>query len=355
MMKNLFCILLSLAAFSWTYAQSAGSYLYSNQANQSDHVNIPVNMPSGSNVSLKAEVMMNVKATSYTAIFAATQSGSDAMDADSMMTARISQVKYALGVLGISSKDIHIDAVAMVPSYTHVLEEKRFGKRSTEIPTGFVMKKNIHILFRDHDLLDIIISEMAFADIYDLVKVEYNIDGVQSYYEELRNAAMSVIQTKEKTYSNLKLHLTSYSIADGFSSVYPMERYESFTAFNTGASYQAVTAALNQQQIVIVDGRQNTVKIDKPFRDQQNQQFIVQTAEKNKTIFYDRIPYNQFDKVINADNEEPCIQLMYNIQVYYTMLTDEQYQLQQDQKAEQKRQKDEMLAKVGRQRRDKRR
>lgn len=351
MMKNLFCVLFCISSVTQGISQSAGSYLYTNQAKQPDQIDIPINMPSGNMVNLKAEVMMNVKATSYTAIFAATQSGKDAMDADSMMSARISQVQYALGMMGISSKDIHIDAVAMVPAYTHILEEKKFSRRSTEIPTGFVMKKNIHILFRDHDLLDAIISEMAFADIYDLVKVEYNIDGIQSYYEELRNAAMSVIQTKEKTYSNLKLHLASYSIADGFSSVYPMERYESFTAFNTGASYQAVTAALSQQQMVVVEGHHNTIKIDKPFREQQNQQFIVQTAEKNKTIFYDRVPYNQFDKVINADNEEPCIQLMYNLQVSYTMLTDEQYQAKQEQLESLKKQKELMAVKTRRSRR----
>jgi uncharacterized protein YggE len=337
MKKNLYCILIGLVISSQYHAQSAGSYLYSNQAEQSGHMTIPVNMPSGSAVTLKAEVMMNVKATSYTAIFAATQSGRDATEADSLMSQRIAQIKYALGLMGISDRDVHIDAVAMVPSYTQKLEEKKFTKRATEIPIGFEMKKNIHVLFRDHDFLDEIISEMAFADVYDLVKVEYNIDGVQSYYEELRNAAMSVIATKENTYTNLKLHLTSYSIADGFSCVYPMERYETFTAYNSGSTYHAVTAALSQQQLIYVEGKNAKVNIEKPFREQQNQQFIIQTAEKNKTIFYDRVPYNQFDKVLNADNEEPCIQLMYSLQVFYTMLTDEQYQTKQEQLSLQKK------------------
>jgi uncharacterized protein YggE len=348
MMKYTICVLIGIALSNPSFSQSAGSYLYSNQASQADHVNIPVNMPSGNTVSLKAEVMMNVRATSYTAIFAATQSGRDAWECDSLMFQRIGQIKYALGIMGISEKDIHIDAVATVPSYTQKLEEKRFSKRATEIPVGFEMKKNIHILFRDHDLLDEIISEMAFADIYDLVKVEYNIDGVQSYYEELRNAAMSVIRTKETTYTNLKLHLTSYSIADGFTSVYPMERYEAYTAYNTGTTYHAVTAALQQNQMVIVEGKNARVNFEKPYGEQLNQQFIIQTSEKNKTIFYDRVPYNQFDKVLNADTEEPCIQLMYNLQVYYTMLTDEQHQAKEQQLLLQKKAQEEALNTKGR-------
>jgi hypothetical protein len=68
------------------------------------------------------------------------------------------------------------------------------------------------------------------------------------------------------------------------------------------------------------------------------QQFIVQTAEKNKTIFYDRIPYNQFDKVINADEEEPSIQLFYTMQTTYTMMTQEQWDKIKKQEADYQKQ-----------------
>jgi hypothetical protein len=78
---------------------------------------------------------------------------------------------------------------------------------------------------------------------------------------------------------------------------------------------------------VSVTGTNNTVRIDGAAqRDYLQQQFLIQTSEKNKTIFYDRIPYNQFDKVINADTEEPCIQLYYTLVVTYTMMTQEQHE-----------------------------
>jgi uncharacterized protein YggE len=329
-----------------TYAQSAGNYLYNNGYSvNTDRATVSVNTPAGNNISLKAEVMMNVTPTSYTAIFAATQTGKDVYEVDSLMALRIDQIRYALGLLGISNEDIHIDAVAMVPAYAQKLEEKKFSKRSTEVPIGFEMKKNIHILFRNHELLESIISELAFADVYDLVKVEYNIDGVQTYYEQLRQAALSVIQTKEATYAALKMHIDVYSIADGFNSSYPMERYKSYTAYNSGTSYHAVTAALNQWNNIYVEGKGNTVRMDGyPSKDVMNQQFIVQTAEKNKTIFYDRMPYNQFDKVINADTEEPCIQLYYSLTVNYSMITEEQYQKNKEQIEYQKKLQEQQLA-----------
>lgn len=332
------CILLCAVQYE-TYAQAAGNFLYNNPNSfNNDRIAIAVNTPIGSNINLKAEVLMNVKATSYTAIFSAVQNGRDSYEVDSLMFGRIAQVRYALGLLGINEEDIHVDAVSMVPTYSYKLEEKKFNKRSIEIPTGFEMKKNIHVLFRKHDVLDRIISEMAFADIYDLVKVEYNIDGVQTYYDELRKAALSVIASKESTYDALKMHLDVYSMSDGFVSTYPMERYKTYTAYHSGASPHEVKYAMSlRENNIYVNGKNNNISIDQKSNPEfLNQQFVVQTAEKNKTIFYDRVPYNQFDKVINADIEEPCIQLSYSLQVAYTMITKDAYDKNQEIIKEQK-------------------
>jgi len=329
-MKTLLLILAGIAGMnSVLMAQSAGSYLYNNpQSFNDERAVIALNNPSGNTVNLKAEVLMNVKATSYTAIFAATQSGPDAPAVDSIMALRIQLVRYGLVQLGVPEKDIHIDAVSMVPTYTYKLEEKKYSRRATEVPIGFEIKKNIHVLFREQSQLDGIISQMALADIYDLVKVEYNIDGAQTYLEELREAALSVIETKKKIYPALGMHLEVAALADGFNITYPMERYKSFTAVHSGTTYSQLQAfaSLNSTSIS-VNGSNNSVRLssDAP-RDYLQQQFILQSAEKSKTIFYDRVPYNQFDKVIHADTEEPCIQLYYTLQVTFALTTEEQHQ-----------------------------
>lgn len=316
---------------------NAGNYNYYNNNGINNGITIPVNNTNGSTITLKADVMMNVRANSYTVIFAITQNGPDVYTTDSIMSARIAQVAYGLGKLGISDEDIHIDAVSMVPTYAFQLEEKKFSKRSVEVPTGFEMKKNIHILVRNAKLIDPIISQMALAEVYDIVKVEYNIDGIQTYYEELRKAAMSVIDTKKSTYSGFNMHLNLYGLGDGFAVVYPQERYKSYTAYNSGSSVTAVRSALYEPVAEInMNGRTNNVTIEDK-RQQRQQQFLVQTAEKNKTTYYDRIAYNQFDKVINSDIEEPCIQITYTIQTTYTMMTDEVWKAQQEALEQQKK------------------
>jgi len=311
------------------HSQAAGNFLYNNPHSfNNEKMNIPVTHHGSNQVTLKAEVMMNIRATSYTVIFSASQSGPDAAMVDSMMNFRLSLVKHGLALLGIKESDIHIDAVSMVPTYSHKLEEKRFSKRATEIPEGFEMKKNIHVLFRHHEQLDQIISYMAYADIYDMVKVDYNIDGSQTYLEELRKAALSVVHDKEGIYGSLGMHLTVASLGEGFTMTYPLERYKQFTAFHSGTSAQllkSLTASSNSTA-VNVSGKNNTIRIDGQSKDTNQQQFQILSAEKSKTIFYDRIPYNQFDKVIHADMEEPCIQLLYSIQVNYVVLTAEQHE-----------------------------
>ncbi len=313
-----FCLLLSLNAF-FSNAQSAGNYLYNNSySHNQERIPIPVNAPQTNNVTLKAEVMMNVKASSYTAIFAITQAGADAYQVDSVMSLRIAFIRNGLAAIGIQGSDIHVDDVSVVPTYDYRIDRKKFTTYSTEVPTGFEMKKNIHVLFKRHELLDRIISAMANADVYDMVKVEYNIEGADVYFEELRKSAMAVLESKKRTYTDFEFSLEMYGISDGFTVVYPMERYKTYTAFNSGTSPHVVsmiTTDLNAR------GYRPQSKSD---YDLLNQQYVVETSEKKKTIFYDRVPYNQFDRVINADIAEPCIQITYSMQAAYSLFNPEQ-------------------------------
>jgi len=310
-------------------AQAAGNYLYNNESSFStERASIPIANVGSSNISLKAEVMMNVIATSYTAIFSVSQQGKDVNQVDSLMNARIDFVMFGLEKLGLPKEAVHVDAVSMVPTFTTQIEEKKFSKKVTEIPVGFEMKKNIHVLFKQHRLLDEILSIMAYADIYDMIKVEYNIDGLNKYYEELRKNAIEVIRSKEDTYKALTMHLEILGMADGSSCTYPFERYKNYNAANSGASVQVVESTKRLLDNVTVMGHGNTINVTQS-KEQLKNQFLVQNAEKNRTIFYDRMPYNQFDRIINPDMGEPCIQIFYNLQVSYNVLNDQQYQQQQ--------------------------
>jgi uncharacterized protein YggE len=310
-------------------AQSLGNYLYNNDVSAStDRINIPININNGSSLQLKAEVMMNVVATSYTVIFAVTQQGKDVNQVDSLMNSRVDFVRFGLEKIGIPVEDIHVDAVSMVPTFTTQIEEKKFSKKITEIPIGFEMKKNIHVLFKKHRMLDEILSVMAYADIYDMVKVEYNIDGLNKYYQQLKEGAQSVITSKEDTYKNFQMHLKIQGIADGITCTYPFERYKNYTAVNSGSNIYVVEDAKKMLNNVTVNGGINKFQFDMS-KESLKQQFVTQSTEKNKTIFYDRMPYNQFDLIINPDVAEPCIQLYYSLNITYSLMNEEQYQQQQ--------------------------
>lgn len=311
------------------FAQAAGNWIYNNPYSMNtDRITIPVMAPNANQVTLKAEILMNVQASSYTAIFAASQTGLDVYQVDSLFNQRIAQVRYGLNKMGIPDDAIHIDAVSMVPTYSYKVEEKKFSKRMTEVPTGFEMKKNIHVLFPRHSMLDEIISHMAFADIYELVKMEYNLDGVNTAYADLRDAAMKVIASKEDTYNMMHFKLNATAMSDGYSTTYPMERYKQYTAYYSGASPVAVKYERDWRTTneIYVSGKGNTVKVDGSVTaEARDHQFTIQTADKNKTIYYDRMPYNQFDKILNPDIEEPCIQFFYTLQLSYTVMTEENW------------------------------
>lgn len=296
-------------------SQSLGNYFYNTTEVAASDFHIPVNYSQGNTIRLKADILMNVPASSYTAIFSISQSGESVSLVDSLMSDRLREIKRNLSRLGVDEKNVHVDAVSSVPVYSYVLEEKKFSKRAIEIPAGFETKKNIHILFTDHAILDNIISIMALEDVYDLIKVEYNVGGSQAFYDELRNAALGVIETKSKTYDALNMHLDIVNLADGFSCIYPMERYKSFTAYNSGSTIYEVTAA--RQNNIQINGDRNTVHLDKT---KPSTPYFLENTAKKSSIFYDRIAYNQFDKIINPDFEEPSIQYMYTLEVTFTVM-----------------------------------
>jgi uncharacterized protein YggE len=235
-------------------------------------------LPYDNSVIFDADVMINIEASSYTAIFSVTDFGKTVIAADSAMSSRLKIFTDALIKDSITREDIHIDFISMLPVYEVEPQNKVFSNIATEVPAGFKIKKNVHVLFYDHTKLDQIITHAAKASIYDLVKVDYNVNDIQAAYDTLRKIAVQVIDMKRNTYSMMGFETTIMAMAEGYDSKYPEERYESYTAYLQGNSYN------NQAQ---------------------NPNQTVQTVEKEQTVFYNKVPYKQFDRVLNADLAEP--------------------------------------------------
>lgn len=307
-------------------------------------VSVNVNVPSGNQAYLQADIMINVQATSYAAIFSATQNGVTASETDSLMNIRLKTVTDGLKKIGIKDNEIHIDVISLVPTYSLKLDEKKFTKTANEIPTGFQLKKNVHIIFYDHGKLSEVISQMAKAEIYDIVKVDYNLADIQSVYDTLRKAATQIVKMKEKEYPKMGLHLIIENMSDGFNTAYPLERYASYTAFYTGSSIEEVKIAKKKKEQVknvFVTGKNPTINVNATSKEAEDDtEFIVKYTDKNKTIYYNKVPYNQFDLVMNADFVEPRIQFFYTLKVRYTVMNEEAYQEMKEKKKEEKEKKE---------------
>lgn len=245
-------------------------------------------LPYDNSVIFDADVMINIEASSYTAIFSVTDFGKTVIAADSAMSSRLKIFTEGLKKDSISTGDIHVDFISMLPVYEVEPQNKVFSNIATEVPAGFKIKKNVHVLFHDHTKLDKIITHAAKASIYDLVKVDYNVNDIQAAYDTLRKIAVQVIDMKRNTYLMMGFETSILTMAEGYDSKYPEERYESYTAYLQGQSYN------NQPQ------GQNTQ---------------VRTAEKEQTVFYNKVPYKQFDRVLNADLAEPGVQFYYKLRV----------------------------------------
>lgn len=269
------------------YNPYTGKYESAPQAGADQTANAA--LPYDNSVIFDADVMINVAASSYTAIFSVTDFGTTVLSADSAMGAKLKTFLDGLKSDSVKEADIHIDFITMLPVYEVLPENKVFSNIATEKPAGFKIKKNVHVLFYDHRKLDKIVSNAAHAGIYDLVKVDYNVNDIETAYDTLRNVAVKIIEMKRKTYEKMGFATTILMMAEGYDSKYPEERYASYTAYIQGVSAQNVA--------------------------QQNPNIQVREAEKEQTIFYNKVPYKQFDKVLNPDIAEPGVQFYYKMRV----------------------------------------
>ena len=234
--------------------------------------------------------LSNQKAGSYTAIFNIVQAGKTADETNALLNNRLDGFLKDLGALGIPTGDIYVDMVNFLPKYEYDVSKKLFSKKTfTEIPKGFELQKNVHIRYTAPALLDRIVTAAARQEIYDIVKVDYFVKDPESVYSQLRESAFKYLKTIENQYRTLGIHLDSaYSItAENAWVAYPINRYESYQAFSSP-------------------------RID-------DDKAVVNSADKHTSRFYNAVPANDYDIVINPEILEPAIQFSYNLVIRFTL------------------------------------
>ncbi|MBL7980966.1 MAG: SIMPL domain-containing protein [Flavobacteriales bacterium] len=261
----------------------SNSRIFFQQAEQPVKASLQGNM-----LVLEVNAMMNMKADSYLAIFHITQLGQTAEEADSLMNTRINAVMRRVKEQGVKADDFFTDMLSFVPVYELETTRKFFSKTYQEIPAGFEIQKNIHIKFRDARVLDKLVTACAKEEIYDLVKVDFFVKDQSACYDTLRMFATKLLQQKLANFEKLGLKVTeSHRIAAEKNGAYfPLDRYTTYKS--------RVQSSLNSRR----KGQ------------------VVNDVRQPNTLFYNKVPYGQFDIVLHAEITEPPVQYTYNITLH---------------------------------------
>ena len=251
-----------------------------------------------SSFELSVNALMNVHASSYVVALGVSQAAETIDSCQRIINDRINAFIGQLTKSGIKKEDIYVDFVSQVPVFEYSLEKKIFSKRYNEIPSGFELKKNIHITYKKNETLDDIVTLAAKSEIYDIIKVDYIINNISAVYDSLRDASIKLLNQKTEDFKKLgiKFNPKFQVMGEDVQSVYPIERYKSYTAYNN-SSLQALKKS----------GVSST---------------SISYQPKQATLYYDKLPYNNYDIVINPVVVEPAAQFTYSLKVRYTYKDD---------------------------------
>ena len=244
--------------------------------------------PSRTGTFVEASVLMNVKADEYVAVFGVAEEGEAVADCSRKMEATIRDFTAALKALGVADDDLFVDFV----SQTRIYGFEVAGDIAREKLVGFELKKNVIIHYTDRDLLDRFVVAAAKSKIYDLIKVDYVVKDTKAVQERLTAEAARVVKEKSARYEALlgiKLQPPGQVYADRPSAYYPTGMYDAYTAFEA-------------------EGMGNAW---------QRQKYMVQSARKSRTSYFNGLDASGFDAVINPVVIEPVVQFTLYLKVKY--------------------------------------
>jgi uncharacterized protein YggE len=244
--------------------------------------------PSGTATFVEANVLMNVKADEYVAVFGIAEEGVTVAEAGSKMDAVVKEFTNALKAIGIAESDLYLDFVSQSRTYGFEM----IGNIAKEKLVGFELKKNLSIHYKDRDLLDKLAVAASQSKIYDLIKVDYVVRDIATIHDKLMAEAASVIKKKGARYENLlgiKLQGPMQVYAEKYGTTFPSTMYDNYVA--------AETEEISGQ----------------PDR----QRYTIQSMRKTRGAVYNGLDGNGFDTVINSVMIEPVVQFTLHLKVKY--------------------------------------
>jgi uncharacterized protein YggE len=235
---------------------------------------------------LEASVLLNAPADEYQAVFALVQEGATVADSHAKSAAQLKEFLDALQALGVKTNDLSVDFIAQNRVYTI----SGMDNNLQEHLTGFEVKQNVAVRYRDRAFLEKLLAAAAKSSIFDLVKVDYVVGNVAGLREQLLAAAARVIKRKEASYAQL-LGVKMKPCAvdqEKYTANYPADMYSSYRAYESGT-----TERYNAR---------------------------VAPATKTRTFYYNPLDPGQFDTVAGPAGLEPKVQLTLSLRMKYTVV-----------------------------------
>ena len=292
MKRVLLLVLIGCATVLATRAQEAGGSVYGKTGRRTSGVvlgNLTTVDPKDSVAAyyLEANVLINVKADEYMAVFGLAQEGASVVDGGQKVDAQLNQFTAALEGLGIKRTDIFVDFIAQNRIYDYVTS----GSTITEKLSGFEVKKNVAVRYKDKTLLDRMLAAASRAGIFDLIKVDYVVSDMNRVRERLMEEAAKIIKKKQESYArllNIKLRPQAV-FQERYNVFFPSDMYASYTAFEAGK---------------LVDYRSNS---------------NVTQKRKTSTFYFNPLSVSEFDSVVDPVDVEPVVQCTLYLKVKHEL------------------------------------
>jgi hypothetical protein len=260
---------------------------YNNYRNNQQQAVTPILQSSGDYMTLTIKGIYNEKASSYIATFSIMQVGTSVEEVTNLFDEKVLNIKNNILKLN-KNIDFVVDMISFVPTYEYEVTKKTFNKKTyNEKPSGFELKKNLMIQYKNAADLDLIISICAKEEVFDLAKVDYVTTNLDTIKTKIQDRVMLEYQNKLKFYGTIKnvdLFKKEKTIQEGFNIIYPMENYKKYSAFSQAQLPYIVNGSVNQ-------------------------------IAKNTTQYYDATLVKSHSFVMNPDITEPAIQVLYEMTI----------------------------------------
>jgi uncharacterized protein YggE len=294
---TLVIVLLFPALCHGQVAGGAGSYGQSNgraRAEQNERNKRTLTQhdlpPTANSIFVESSVLMNVKADEYVAVFGIAREGATVAEANQKMDATVKEFTDRLKPLGVGPNALYVDFIAQNKVYDFEVS----GDIAREKLTGFELKKNVSIHYKNAALLDKLLAAAAESQIFDLIKVDYIVKDIGRIQDRLMDEATRLIKQKTARYEKLlgtKVQSPPQVYAERPAIYYPTEMYDAYTAYESeGISSSSI-----------------------------RQRYTVQSARKTRTFYFNALNADGFDAVINPVTIEPVVQFTLYLKVKYNI------------------------------------